>query len=227
MYEFQDVAKTYSRGRRTVRALDGVSVRIETGEFVAVMGPSGSGKSTLLSLAGLLDVPTSGDVLIEGRSTRALNETERTMWRRKRIGFVFQFFNLLPTMTVEQNVALPLLLDGRAFRDVQTSVREWIERVGLGKRASHLPEEMSGGELQRAALARALVSNPQILLADEPTGSLDSATGDAVMALIRDLARQDGRTVVLITHDRHVAGYASRLLKLKDGRVDESLVAAI
>jgi putative ABC transport system ATP-binding protein len=227
MYEFQDVVKTYSRGRRTVRALDGVSLRVETGEFVAVMGPSGSGKSTLLSLAGLLDVPTSGNVLIDGRSTRALSETERTLWRRKRIGFVFQFFNLLPTMTVEQNVALPLLLDGRAFRDVQTVVGEWIERVGLGKRAAHLPEEMSGGELQRAALARALVMNPQILLADEPTGSLDSTTGDAVMGLIRDLAREDGRTVVLITHDRHVAGYASRLLKLKDGSVDESLAAAV
>lgn len=227
MYEFQNVSKTYSRGRRTVRALDHVSLQIETGEFVAVMGPSGSGKSTMLSLAGLLDVPTSGDVLIDGRSTRALNETERTIWRRKRIGFVFQFFNLLPTMTIEQNVALPMLLDGQAFRDVRPSVHEWLERVGIGKRASHLPEEMSGGELQRAALARALVSNPDILLADEPTGSLDSATGDAVMALIRDLADQDGRTVVLITHDRHVAGYASRLLKLKDGRVDESLAAVV
>jgi putative ABC transport system ATP-binding protein len=210
-----------------VRALDGVSLEIETGEFVAVMGPSGSGKSTFLSLAGLLDVPTSGDVRIDGRSTRSLSEAERTLWRRKRIGFVFQFFNLLPTMTIEQNVALPMLLDGRGVRDVQASALEWIERVGLRKRAAHLPEEMSGGELQRAALARALVSDPQILLADEPTGSLDSATGDAVMTLIRDLARQDGRTVVLITHDRHVADYASRLLKLKDGRVDESVVAAV
>lgn len=227
MYVFDSVVKTYERGRLSVRALDGVSLRIERGEFVAITGPSGSGKSTLLSLLGLLDTPTSGEMRIDGKPVASLSESERTLWRRRRIGFVFQFFNLLPSLTVEQNVSLPLLLDGRSSHESRTSALEWIERVGLKDRADHLPEEMSGGELQRAAMARALVANPDILLADEPTGSLDSASGETVMQILSDLARSDGRTVALITHDLHVAGFASRRISLKDGRIDEGARVAV
>ena len=222
MLEFCDVTKNYVRGRREVRALDGVSLKIERGEFVAIMGPSGSGKSTFLSLAGLLDLPTSGRVLIAGQATTALTERQRTLWRRRRIGFVFQFFNLVPTFTVEQNVALPLLLDGKSLARVRNDVLALVDRVGLSARAGHLPDELSGGELQRVAVARALVTAPDILLADEPTGNLDQAAGDNVMELISKAAREDERTVVVITHDPRVAGRASRLIRVADGRLHES-----
>lgn len=222
MLEFCDVRKNYVRGRREVRALDGVSLKIERGEFVAIMGPSGSGKSTFLSLAGLLDLPTSGRVLIAGQATTALTERQRTLWRRRRIGFVFQFFNLVPTFTVEQNVALPLLLDGKSLARVRNDVLALVDRVGLSARAGHLPDELSGGELQRVAVARALVTAPDILLADEPTGNLDQAAGDNVMELISKAAREDERTVVVITHDPRVAGRASRLIRVADGRLHES-----
>ena len=219
MIEFRGVTKSYVRGRREVRALDGVSLSIERGEFVAIMGPSGSGKSTLLSLAGLLDLPTSGIVVIDGRSTSDLTDRQRTLWRRRRIGFVFQFFNLVPTFTVERNVALPLLLDGWSLSRARNEVLPWVERVGLRARADHLPDELSGGELQRAAVARALVTAPDIVLADEPTGNLDIAAGNNVMELISEVAREANRTVVVITHDQRVASRAPRWIRLQDGRV--------
>ena len=222
MLEFQDVTKTYVRGQRAVRALDGVSLRIERGEFVAVMGPSGSGKSTLLSLAGLLDLPSWGTVLIDGMATSDLSDRQRTLWRRRRIGFVFQFFHLVPTFTVEQNVALPLLLDGKSLSQVRREVLALVDRVGLAARAGHLPEELSGGELQRVAVARALVTSPEVLLADEPTGNLDLAAGDNVMALIAAAADEPNCTVVVITHDSRVAARASRQIRLADGHIHES-----
>ncbi|HEV3338979.1 MAG TPA: ABC transporter ATP-binding protein [Pirellulales bacterium] len=221
MIAFREVTKSYVRGRREVRALDGISLSIERGEFVAIMGPSGSGKSTLLSLAGLLDLPTLGIVAIDGRSTFDLTERQRTLWRRRRIGFVFQFFNLVPTFTIERNVALPLLLDGWSLSRARHEVLVWIDRVGLRSRADHLPEELSGGELQRVAVARALVTAPDIVLADEPTGNLDMLAGDNVMGLISEVARESNRTVVVITHDPRVASRAPRLIRLQDGHVHE------
>lgn len=222
MLEFRHVIKEYTRGLRCVRALDDLSLRVGRGEFVAVMGPSGSGKSTFLSLAGLLDLPTSGSVSIDGEATTRLSERQRTLWRRRRIGFIFQFFNLVPTFTIEQNVALPLLLDGKSLAQVRNDVRALVDRVGLADRASHLPDELSGGELQRVAVARALVTAPEVLLADEPTGSLDLAAGDVVMELICEAAKEANRTVVVITHDPRVASRASRLIRLADGRLRES-----
>ncbi|HVX10841.1 MAG TPA: ABC transporter ATP-binding protein [Pirellulales bacterium] len=227
MIEFREVTKSYVRGQREVRALDGISLSIEPGEFVAIMGPSGSGKSTLLSLAGLLDLPTSGSVSIGGQTTRDLSERQRTLWRRRRIGFIFQFFNLVPTFTIERNVALPLLLDGWSSKRARNEVRGWIDRVGLAARADHLPEELSGGELQRVAVARALVTSPEIVLADEPTGNLDVAAGDNVMRLICEAAREDNRTVVVITHDPRVARRAPRLIRLQDGHVHEGDAAVV
>lgn len=220
--EFRDVVKTYQRGRRQVHALAGISLTIAQDEFVAIMGPSGSGKSSLLYLAGLLDTPTSGELWLAGEATSQLSPSARTLWRRHRIGFVFQFFNLVPTFTVERNVALPLLLDGQRMAAVRDQVREWIERVGLGHRAAHLPEELSGGELQRAAIARALVTAPDFLLADEPTGSLDTKTGSEIMELLAAAAAEPGRTVVIVTHDPRVAAIAQRTIYLRDGRIDDA-----
>lgn len=222
MLEFRNVSKDYLRGRRCVPALVDVTLRIELGEFVAVMGPSGSEKSTFLSLAGLLDLPTSGTVTIGGQTTADLTERERTLWRRRRIGFVFQFFNLVPTFTIEQNVALPLLLDGKSLTRVRKDVLALVDRVGLSARADQLPDELSGGELQRVAIARALVTSPDILLADEPTGSLDQAAGERVMDLVCEAASEASRTVVVITHDPRVASRAGRLIQMADGRVHES-----
>src|SRR5262245_36880878 len=186
MVEIDGVTKVYSQGGNEVRALAGVTLRVAAGEFVSVVGPSGSGKSTLLHLMGGLDTPTSGAVSIEGRRLSAMRDDEVTIFRRRKIGFVFQFFNLLPTLTVEQNVALPLLLDGRRFRSVRPRVEEMLDLVGLGGRCGHKPDELSGGEMQRVAIARALVTNPVLLLADEPTGNLDTRTGETVLELVRE-----------------------------------------
>lgn len=227
MIEFREVARVYTQGRKQVRALDGVSLTIARGEFAAVMGPSGSGKSTLLHLAGALDLPTSGRVLVAGTATSDLSDSDRTLLRRRRIGFVFQFFNLIPTLTVEENVALPILLDGVRISQAHARVAALLERVGLAGRTAHLPEELSGGEIQRVAVARALVTEPEILLADEPTGNLDSATGAGIMELIRSVAREHSRTVVVVTHDPNVARYADRLIRLKDGKLDDRAAAPV
>lgn len=227
MIEFIEVAKVYTQGKKEVRALNGVSVGIARGEFIAIMGPSGSGKSTLLHLAGALDLPTSGKVVVGGAATSDLSDADRTLLRRRRIGFVFQFFNLIPTLTVEENVALPILLDGVRISEARAKVAALLERVGLAGRTTHLPDELSGGEMQRVAVARALVTEPEILLADEPTGNLDSATGAGILELIRDVAKENSKTVIVVTHDPKVAGYAKRLVRLRDGKLDESSAASV
>lgn len=198
-------------------ALHPTTVTIDAGEFVAVTGPSGSGKSTLLHLAGGLDLPTAGDVLIDGASTRAMTDHALSLVRRSKIGFVFQFFNLVPTLTVAENVSLPRLIAGDAADAVAPGVERLLAEVGLTGRAEHLPEELSGGEMQRVAIARALVMSPAIILADEPTGNLDSETGAGILRLLEGVAAS--RTVVIVTHDEEAAAMARRRIRIRDGRV--------
>jgi putative ABC transport system ATP-binding protein len=217
MIRFQDVHKVYNHGRNVVTALDGVDIEIVKGEFVAVMGPSGSGKSTLLHLAGGLDLPTKGEVILGGKSTSTMNDDELTLFRRTQIGFVFQFFNLIPTLTVLENAALPLLLGGGRLADARPKTEAILDRLGLKPRLSHLPEELAGGEMQRVAIARALVTDPPILLADEPTGNLDSATGAEILAILSELS--GGRTILMVTHSQTAAYFAKRTIKLQDGKV--------
>jgi len=214
--EFRDVRKVHAQGRRDVVALDGVSLRIGRREFVTIMGPSGSGKSTLLHLAGGLDIPTSGQVLIEGQATSALGDTDLTLLRRRHIGFVFQFFNLIPSLNIVQNASLPALLGGSPADQVRVRAADLLKRLGLEKRLDHFPEELSGGEMQRVAIARALITDPPIVLADEPTGNLDTATGVEILKILQEIARE--RTVVIVTHDDRAAGYGTRLVKLRDGK---------
>lgn len=216
--EFRQVRKVYPQGLGEVVALDSVSVRIGRGEFVTVMGPSGSGKSTFLHLAGGLDVPTSGDVLLQGAAVRTLSDRDLTLLRRDKIGFVFQFFNLIPTLSIVENASLPALVAGRPRKAVWARAEELLERVGLSRRMTHLPEQLSGGEMQRVAIARALINDPPILLADEPTGNLDSRTGHDILALLADLARE--RTVVIVTHDEKAAAYGTRMIRIRDGRIE-------
>jgi len=221
MIRMDRVTKVYDTGRKRTVALDGLDLHIERGEFVAVMGPSGSGKSTLLHLAGALDLPTSGSVHIEDRNTSEISDDDRSRIRRSTLGFVFQFFNLLPTLTLEQNVALPELLDGKSLSEVRPRVADLLDRIGLRQRLTALPDELSGGEMQRVAIARALVRNPPVLLADEPTGNLDSATGHAIMSFISEVTKAEGKTVVMVTHDAVVASFAQRIVRLRDGRIEE------
>jgi putative ABC transport system ATP-binding protein len=218
MIELDRVQKAYRGRSGDVQAVAGVSLVIAPGEFVAVTGPSGSGKSTLLHLMGGLDTPTAGDVVIDGIALAALSDEALTVFRRRKVGFVFQAFNLLPTHSVEENVALPLELDGRPMREVRARVGRALDVVGLTPRRRHRPDELSGGEMQRAAIARALVVEPLVLLADEPTGNLDSETGTHVLdALAAVNAR--GCTVVLVTHEAAAAARAHRLVRLRDGRL--------
>src|SRR5436305_5617484 len=220
MMELRDATKHYLQGRRTVQALRGVSLRIEAGEFVSIMGPSGSGKSTLMHLLGALDTPTSGEVFFQGRALHTLADRELALLRRQRIGFIFQFFNLLPTLTAAENVALPLLLAGKGRRKALPPAHAALERIGLAERASHFPDELSGGEMQRVAIARALVIEPEAVLCDEPTGNLDSASATDVLKLLRSLPEPGRRAVVMVTHDADAAAYGDRIVHIRDGRVD-------
>ncbi|WP_189150498.1 ABC transporter ATP-binding protein [Streptomyces lacrimifluminis] len=222
--QLRSVTRRYGSGDSAVTALDKVSLSFPEGTFTAVMGPSGSGKSTLLQCAAGLDRPTSGSVVVGGTDLTKLNETKLTLLRRERIGFVFQSFNLLPSLTAEQNVALPLRLAGR--RPARAQVREVLEQVGLGDRARHRPTEMSGGQQQRVALARALITRPEVLFGDEPTGALDSQTGREVLKLLRGMVDADGQTVIMVTHDPVSASYADRIVFLVDGRVNGEMVGA-
>jgi putative ABC transport system ATP-binding protein len=216
MIELDDVSRTYQEGPVPVKALRPLSITIERGSLVAIIGPSGSGKSTLLNLLGALDRPTTGRIAIDGVDLTHMNDDERTRLRREKIGFVFQFFNLLPTMTAVENALLPAKLAGR--RDAATAARaaSLLEQVGLGGRLHHLPDQLSGGEMQRVAVARALMMDPPVVLADEPTGNLDSDTGRQVLDLLRGAVDQR-RTVILVTHDPQIAAQADRVLALKDG----------
>ncbi|MBM4264573.1 MAG: ABC transporter ATP-binding protein [Deltaproteobacteria bacterium] len=215
-----DVRKVYRQGANQVVSLDGVSLDIAKGSFAVVMGASGSGKSTLLHLIGGLDRPSGGDLLVAGRLVGQMADDEITLFRRTQIGFVFQFFNLLPTLTALENVALPFVLEGRPNAEAQARAEALLDSVGLEHRKTHLPEAMSGGEIQRIAIARALVFNPPILLADEPTGNLDSKTGEAILALLKQINQEQGCTVVMVTHSEAAARYGDRVIRLRDGKLE-------
>ncbi|UQW99411.1 ABC transporter ATP-binding protein [Streptomyces sp. RerS4] len=220
----RSVTRHFGAGGMSVTALDQVSLAFPRGTFTAVMGPSGSGKSTLLQCAAGLDRPTSGSVSVGDTELTGLNETKLTLLRRERIGFVFQAFNLLPSLTAEQNVALPLRLAGR--RPKKAQVRDVLHQVGLGDRARHRPTEMSGGQQQRVALARALITRPEVLFGDEPTGALDSQTGREVLTMLRGMVDREGQTIIMVTHDPVAASYADRVVFLVDGRVNGELIGA-
>jgi len=218
-----DVRKAYQQGENEITALAGISLEIPKGAFAVIMGPSGSGKSTLLHLIGGLDRPSSGDLLVDNRLIGQMADDQVTLFRRKKIGFVFQFFNLLPTLTALENVALPLVLDGQGKTEAEARARALLKKVGLEERQQHLPEELSGGEIQRIAMARALAFDPPILLADEPTGNLDSKNGTAILSLIRQISTDEGCTVVMVTHSEEAAGYGDRRIYLRDGRIEKDI----
>ena len=229
------VSKVFVHEGVEIRPFSNVTLEIGRGEMLAIMGPSGSGKSTLLHVLGGIEPPSSGDLWIEGQNVAELSDRDRTLLRRRRIGFIFQSFNLVPTLSVSENVALPLILDAVSPRDAASRALASLQRVGLSHRLSHLPTQLSGGEQQRSAIARALVINPALVLADEPTGNLDSARGRDITFLLREVAHENHQTVVVVTHDIRVAAQADRLIVLLDGRVtydgppgtDAELVAAL
>ncbi|MDP9411794.1 MAG: ABC transporter ATP-binding protein [Actinomycetota bacterium] len=211
--------KVYGEGSATVRALKGVSLGFRAGEFAAIMGPSGSGKSTLLHILGALDTPTSGRVVVGGTELSGLSDRRLTLLRRERMGFVFQFFNLIPTLSAEENVLLPVLIAGKRPSEYAERLDELLDLVGLAGRRRHRPDELSGGEQQRVAIARALIRRPHIILADEPTGNLDSKTGAEVLALLKESAARYEQTILMVTHDPRAAATADRVVFLSDGRV--------
>jgi putative ABC transport system ATP-binding protein len=215
--ETKNLQKHYRMGEVTVEALNGVDFAVREGEFVAIMGPSGSGKSTLLHLLGGLDLASGGEVFLADRRLTHLRDMEITIMRRRHIGFVFQFFNLLPMLTAAENVALPLLLDGQSVKESAVRVAEILEKVDMGNRAEHMPDQLSGGEQQRIAIARALVADPKILLADEPTGNLDSASGEHVLLILRRACDDANQTIVIVTHNPAAAAFADRVVFLQDG----------
>ena len=220
MIKIKKATKTYHQGMKEIHALRNISLTIAKGEFLSIMGPSGSGKSTLLNLIGGLDQPTSGEIFIDNIPLHGISDDELTLIRRRRIGFIFQFFNLLPILTAAENVGLPLLLEGIPFSKVKPQAEALLRKVGLVERVEHRPEQLSGGEMQRVAIARALITNPAVLLADEPTGNLDSATSEDIFRLLTGL-HTEGQTIVMVTHDRSAAGHGTRLITLKDGALAE------
>ena len=223
MIEAVDLVREYRMGEERVRALDNLNLTLDGGQFVSIVGPSGAGKSTLLHVVGALDVPDSGTIRVDGEDIGRLSDDQQSEFRRRKVGFIFQFFNLVPTMSAWENVALPRLLDSTPLRRSKADAVDLLERVGLGNRANHRPSELSGGQMQRVAIARSLVMNPRIVLADEPTGNLDSHTGQAILDLLGGLAHDDsGRLVVMVTHDANAASVADRSVTVRDGRIEEA-----
>ncbi len=225
--QLKGVGKTYRRGNEQINVLVDLDFTLDAGEFVVVTGPSGAGKSTLLHVAGGLDAPDTGTVSVAGQDVWTMSAGARAAFRRRNLGFVFQFFNLVPMLTAVENVSLPLVLDGMRARTADARAEELLQRVGLGDRAGHRPAELSGGQMQRVAVARALVARPSLVLADEPTGNLDSHASTEVLDLLRSLADEDGAAVVMVTHDQTAASYGSRELHLVDGRASAVDVAPI
>jgi len=221
--ETRALTKTYGAGETTVTALAGVDLSIDPGEFVAIMGPSGCGKSTLLNMIGGLDPPTSGEVLLDGREIGSMDDSEITQIRRRNIGFVFQFFNLIPVLNATENAALPLSLDGVAAKEAAERAQTWLRKVDLGDRMANRPDQLSGGQQQRVAIARALVTEPALVLADEPTGNLDSRSATEIAQLLQQAASEWGRSIVMVTHDPRIAGYAGRMLLMRDGTIEDDV----
>jgi putative ABC transport system ATP-binding protein len=223
MITTHDLWKTYVMGEEEIHALRGLSINIDKGEYVAIMGPSGSGKSTLMNLIGCLDTPTKGSYLLNGKEVAEMNDDDLARIRNEEIGFVFQTFNLLPRATALHNVELPLVYAGVSSKDRQLRAMQALEKVELTSRSTHRPNELSGGQRQRVAIARALVNNPSILLADEPTGNLDSKTGEEIMAVFSRL-HQGGNTIILVTHEADIAAHAHRVIYVRDGQVEKDVV---
>ncbi len=221
--QVEAVRKQYRLGRVTVDALAGVNFAVNKGEFVAIMGPSGSGKSTLLHLLGGLDQPSEGTVTLADKKLSVLDDRQITLVRRRNVGFIFQFYNLVPTLSAEENIALPLLIDGKRLKDHRARINQLLTLVGIADRRHHKPDELSGGQQQRVAIARAFVNEPSIVLADEPTGNLDSKSGEDVLKLLRRSCDELGQTIVMVTHDAKAASFADRVVFLKDGRIVDEL----
>lgn len=215
--EVKNLCKTYGKGETEVKALNNVSFSVDKGEFVAIIGPSGSGKSTLLHILGGVDVPTSGSVIINGEDISKLNETALAIFRRRQIGLIYQFYNLIPILTVEENLTLPLRLDGRKPDERQTEYL--VKTLGLENRLDHLPNQLSGGQQQRVSIGRALINNPSLMLADEPTGNLDSENSKEIVSLLRKFNKEQNQTVIIITHDERIAIAADRIIEIEDGKI--------
>ncbi|MGZ7081149.1 MAG: ABC transporter ATP-binding protein [Thermoanaerobaculia bacterium] len=221
----RNVDKLFRRGSEDIRVLRNLDLDIERGEFLALMGPSGSGKSTLLNLLAGLDQPTSGSVVVDGEQIDRMNRRQLANWRARHVGFVFQFYNLLPVLSAERNIELPLLLTSLSSKDRKDHVQSALKIVGLEHRARHTPQTLSGGEQQRVGIARAIVTDPTLILADEPTGDLDRKTGDGILDLMQALNREHGKTIIMVTHDPHAAGRASRRLYMVDGQLSQEMAA--
>jgi putative ABC transport system ATP-binding protein len=227
--ELHDVVREYRVGGQSVRALDEISLRLTGGQFVSVVGPSGAGKSTLLHLLGALDSPDSGSIIFDGEEIGRLTDEQQSEFRHHRVGFIFQFFNLLPTLSAWENVAVPKLLDGVRLGKVKPDALRLLDRVGLGNRTQHRPSELSGGQMQRVAVARALMMDPPLILADEPTGNLDTATGASILALLAEVAHEEGRSrlVVMVTHNSDAAAATDRVITLQDGRLGSDEISVV
>lgn len=219
--EVAELYKTYMLGTVPVEILKEINLSVDKGDFITIMGPSGSGKSTLLYLIGGLDKPTSGKISIKGHDISVLSDEEQSIMRRREVGFVFQFYNLVPNLTVEDNIMLPILLDGKKIKNYRSKLNEILEVVELSDRKNHTPRELSGGQQQRVAIARALINEPDIILADEPTGNLDSKTSDEVMKLLQCINKDKGKTILQVSHSHETAKYGNRIINVRDGRVWE------